>query len=114
MKYLCLIYSDERRIETMPRTEVEAVMRDCETVVGTLRTSGKLIAANRLKPTALATTIRFENGKPSITDGPFAETKEQLGGFWLIDAKDLDEALSIASRMPPARLGCVEVRPISE
>jgi hypothetical protein len=113
MKYLCLIYNDERRVETMPQDELDAVMRDCEPFVETLRAKGKLIAADRLQPTGMATTIRIGNGgKASITDGPFAETKEQLGGYYLIDARDLDEAISIASRIPPARFGCVEVRPI--
>lgn len=114
MKYLCLIYNDERRVEAVPREQLETLTSDCESLIETLRTTGKLLAADRLQPTSAATTIRFEGGKPAITDGPFAETKEQLGGFFLISAKDLDEALSIASRLPPARLGCVEVRPVHE
>jgi hypothetical protein len=79
-----------------------------------LRQKGQLIAVQRLQSVDTATTVRVRNGKLSTTDGPFAETKEQLGGFFLIEARDLNEALQIASRLPGARLGCIEVRPISE
>ncbi|MEX2126389.1 MAG: YciI family protein [Woeseia sp.] len=112
MKYLCLIYSDEKRLETIPRRELDAMLDSCEPFSEGLRKNGQLIAAERLQPVSAATTIRLQHGKPSITDGPFAETKEQLGGFYLIEAKDLNDAIKIASNIPPARLGCVEVRPV--
>jgi hypothetical protein len=115
MKYLCLIYNDEKKTNAIPAGEMQAVIDDCEPYTAGLKDRGQLIAAERLKPTSTATTLRLDGGKLSITDGPFAETKEQLGGFLLIDARDLDEAMSIASRMPPARLGgSVEVRPVWE
>ena len=114
MKYLCLIYSDEKRLETVPQREVDEMLEQCEPFAAGLRKNGHLIAAERLQPVAAATTIRFERGKPSVTDGPYAETKEQLGGFYLIDARNLDEAITIASNIPPARFGTVEVRPIWE
>lgn len=115
MKYLCLIYNDEKKTNALPASEMQAVLDACEPYTAGLKGNGRLIAAERLRPTSTATTLRVDGGKVSITDGPFAETKEQLGGFLLIDAKDLDEAISIASEMPPARLGgSVEVRPVWE
>lgn len=115
MKYLCLIYSDEKKTNAIPAGEMQAVVDECAPYTAGLKDKGQLIAAERLKPTSMATTLTFDGGKLSITDGPFAETKEQLGGFLLIDARDLDEALSIAAKMPPARLGgSVEVRPVWE
>ena len=115
MKYLCLIYNDEKKTNALPTGQMQAVLDECEPYTAGLRDHGQLIAAERLRPTNTATTIKVVGGKVSITDGPFAETKEQLGGFLLIDARDLDEALSIAAKMPPARLGgSVEVRPVWE
>ena len=115
MKYLCLIYNDEKKIDALSADDVQTVVDDCEPFSAALRSKGQLLAAERLRATSTATTIRIEAGKVSITDGPFAETKEQLGGFFLVDAKDLDEAISIASRLPPAQLGgAVEVRPVWE
>jgi hypothetical protein len=87
---------------------------DCLACGTELRNSGKLVAAEALQPVQTATTVRVRNGKVSITDGPFAETKEQLAGFYLIDAKNLDEALEVAAKIPPARVGSVEVRPIRD
>ena len=115
MKYLCLIYNDEKKTNALPSGEIQAVLDACEPYTDKLKGNGQLVAAERLRPTNTATTVRMDGDRMSITDGPFAETKEQLGGFLLIDAKDLDEAISIASKMPPARLGgSVEVRPVWE
>ncbi len=114
MKYLCLIYNDEKKLETIPEEEIEAVVSECLEHCETLKESGHLIATARLNSTHNASTVRHRNGEPSVTDGPFAETKEQLGGFYLIEARDQNEAIRIASKIPPGRLGCVEVRPIEE
>ena len=107
MKYLCLVYLEEEKLHAVPDKECLA----CGTA---LRESGKLLAAEPLEPVATATTVRVRNGKVSITDGPFAETKEQLAGFYLVDARDLNEAIQVASRIPPARVGSIEVRPVRE
>jgi len=114
MKYLCLIYNDENGFDSFPREAVKAAMDGCEQFSATLRKRGQLLAAARLEPTCTATTIRLEGERVSVTDGPFAETKEQLGGFYLIEARDLDEAISVASKLPPAVFGCVELRPVME
>ena len=105
MKYLCLVYGEEQKMEAMP--DAECVDFDTK-----LRDQGKCIASEALQPVRTARTVRVRNGKVSITDGPFAETKEALAGFYLIDATDLNEAVEIASRIPPANVGGVEVRPI--
>ena len=107
MKYLCLVYSEEKKLETMPDSE-------CLAYDEALRKSGRCLASEALQPVQTATTVRVCNGKVSVTDGPFAETKEQLAGFYLIEARDLNEAIQVASKIPPARLGSVEVRPIRE
>jgi hypothetical protein len=112
MKYLCLIYYDENNLDAMSESEADALMRECFTFSDDLRKSGNYIAAEALQPVRSATTVRIRNGKASTTDGPFAETKEQLGGFYLIDARDLNDAIRVASKIPPGRLGCVEVRPL--
>ena len=110
MKYILLIYGSE----TLTRTPEEgmAVVKEYVAVGEDLRARGRYIAAERLQPSSTATTVRIRDGKTLTTDGPFAETKEHLGGFYLIDAKDIDEAIAVAVRMPAARSGCVEVRPI--
>lgn len=113
MKYLCMIYFDEHRLETMSAEEGEACIRDSNANEEALRQSGNLIVSHPLESVAMATTVRHHEGRISATDGPFAETKEQLGGFVLIEARDLDEAIAIASTLPAGRLGCVEVRPIA-
>ena len=105
MKYLCLVYGDEKEIHTVPDSE-------CLAYDEALRQSGRCVASEALQPVQTAATVRVRNGKVSVTDGPFAETKEQLAGFYLIDAKDLNDAIQVASRIPPARVGSVEVRPI--
>lgn len=112
MKYLCLIYIDEKQLEEMPAEKVEAVRQECYEHVEELERGGKYVAGERLESVQTATTIRPRNGNVSVTDGPFAETKEQLAGFYLIEARDLNEAIRVASHIPPGRLGCVEVRPV--
>jgi len=105
MKYLCLVYLDEKRLEELPD-------EDCVDFDTSIRKSGHCLASEALQSVQTATTVRMRNGKLSVTDGPFAETKEQLAGFYMIDARDLNEAIQIASKIPPARVGSVEVRPI--
>ena len=112
MRYLCLIYEDEKGFERMPKEEADAVFGEYHTFTEDVKKSGHLLAGEALQPTDTATTVRVRNGKTQTTDGPFAETKEQLGGFYLINAKDLNEAIQIASRIPGSRYGSVEVRPI--
>jgi hypothetical protein len=112
MKYLCLIYENEKAWETMPPAESEAIMNEYFTFTETIRQNGKLVSGEALQPTATATTVRVRNGKVSTTDGPFAETKEQLGGFYMIEAQDLNEAIQVAAKIPSARLGAIEVRPV--
>ena len=107
MKYLCLVYLEESNLHAVPDSE-------CKKCGEALRQSGHHIAAEALQPVHTATTVRVRNGKLGVTDGPFAETKEQLAGFYLIDAADLNEAIQLASRIPPARIGSVEVRPVRE
>ncbi len=114
MKYLCLIYENEKNWESLPPAESEAIMNEYFTFTDNIRKNGKYVAGEALQPTATATTVRVRNGKVSTTDGPFAETKEQLGGFYLIEAKDLNDAIQVASRIPSARFGSVEVRPIMD
>jgi hypothetical protein len=113
MKYLCLICA-EKVMEQMPEAEAEKHYQEYTEFTASIRESGHFIGGNRLVPPHAATTIRVRQGKVSTTDGPFAETKEQLGGYYLIEAKDLNEAIQVASRIPGARLGCVEVRPVAE
>lgn len=111
MKYLCLVYFNEQEYRDNADSPKDI---ECFEHAKKLEASGHLISGHPLEPVATATTVRVRNGKASITDGPFAETKEQLAGFYMIDAKDLDEALSIATRIPPARIGSIEVRPLRE
>jgi hypothetical protein len=105
MKYLCLVYLDEKRLSELPD-------EDCVAYDTAIRKSGHCIASEALESVHTATTVRVRNGKVSITDGPFAETKEQLAGFYMIEARDLDEAIQLASNIPPARVGSIEIRPI--
>jgi hypothetical protein len=107
MKYLCLVYLEEQKLHAVPD-------RECQACGDGFRTSGLLVAAEALQPVETATTVRVRNGKLSITDGPFAETKEQLAGFYLIEARDLNDAIQLASKIPPAREGSIEVRPVRE
>jgi hypothetical protein len=112
MRYLCLIYEDEKAWESKPQAELEGIMGEYFAFTEGVRSNGKLVAGEALQPTQTATTVRVRNGKISTTDGPFAETKEQLGGFYLIDAKDLNDAIQVASKIPGARDGAIEVRPV--
>lgn len=111
MKYMLLIYHDERALS---QTEREECYVESTQLAQEIRSRGQYLAANPLQPTSMATTVRVRDGKRLVTDGPFAETREQLGGYFLIDAKHLDEALAIAARIPMARKGTVEVRPVIE
>ena len=112
MKYLCLAYYDEQAFEALPQAELDAIVSQCPRYDQELRDSGHLILQASLGPTRATMSLRPKGGKPAVTDGPFAETKEQLAGFYLIDAKDFEEAIELAARIPPARLGSVEVRPV--
>jgi hypothetical protein len=112
MQYMLAIYGDERAAETTPREQITEIVNAYMAYTQALRDAKVLVASNRLKPTSAATTVRITNGQTKVLDGPFAETKEQLGGFYLIDVADLDAALGWASRCPTARYGSVEVRPI--
>ena len=113
MKFLCLICA-EKVMEQMPEADAEQHYRDYAVFTEAIRRSGHFIGCNRLLPPGAATTIRVRKGKISTTDGPWVETKEQLGGYYLIEAKDLDEAIRVAAKIPGAWIGCVEVRPIAE
>jgi len=112
MKYLCLIYDEEKKLAAMPQSESDAFMGEYFAFTEGIRKSGHYLAGEALQSVQTATTVRSRNGKVSATDGPFAETKEQLGGFYMIDAKDLNEAIQVAAKIPSARLGSVEVRPV--
>jgi hypothetical protein len=112
MKYLCLIYEDESNWGKMPKEQIDAMLGEYHAFTEAIKSSGQWVGGNALQPTQTATTVRVRNGKVSTTDGPFAETKEQLGGYYLIDAKDLNDAIQVASRIPSARMGSIEVRPI--
>ena len=114
MKYLCLIYQEEKQEANVPRDEIQKAKADFRAFTEDIKKTGNYVGSHGLQHTDTATTLRVRNGKLSTTDGPFAETKEQLGGYFLIDAKDLDEAIGIAARIPGARRGTVEIRPVME
>ena len=114
MEYLCLVYLEGKKLDALSEREMHALVRESLDYDEELRTSDHYAFSDALQPIRTATAMRPRNGKRSTTDGPFAETKEQLGRFILIDAGDLNEAIQAASRIPPARLGCIEVRPILE
>lgn len=105
MKYLCLVYLDENRLDELPDA-------DCVAYDRSIRQSGHCLASEALQSVRTATTVRVRNDRLSITDGPFAETKEQLAGFYMIEARDLNEAIQVAAKIPPARVGSIEIRPI--
>jgi len=107
MKYLCLVYMAADTLRAVPDSE-------CRACGNGLRERGQLVAAEALQPVDTATTVRVRHGRLSVTDGPFAETKEQLAGFYLIEARDLNDAIQAAAKIPPARVGSVEVRPVRE
>jgi hypothetical protein len=112
MQYLCLIYADEARLNAMPQHEVDALIDETNASNEELRASGHLLLAQALEQVDGAVTVRVRDGRLSATTGPFAETTEQLGGFLLVEARDLNEAIRIAGRIPSARIGSVEVRPV--
>ena len=114
MKYLCLVYLEEKTLNALSERESEGLNEESLAYDDVLRKSGHYIVSNALQPVRFAATVRTRDGKALITDGPFAETKEQLGGFVLIEAKDLKEAIQVSSKIPPGRFGCIEVRPIME
>ena len=114
MRYLCLIYDEEKKLSTMPKAESDQFMGEYFAFTEGIKQSGHYLGGEALQPVQTATTVKVRNGKVSTTDGPFAETKEQLGGYYLINARDLNDAIQVASKIPSARIGTVEVRPIME
>jgi len=114
MKYLCLAYEEEAKLNGMTRSEWDGLRGETLSYLSELQHRGHVIAAEALQSTRTASTVRVRGGRVSVTDGPFAETKEQLGGFLLITARDLNEAIHVASKWPSARFGSIEVRPIEE
>jgi hypothetical protein len=114
MKYLCLAYEEERKLNALSESEWQALRQETLSYVETLRQSGRLIVTQALQSATTASTVRIRSGNLSVTDGPFAETKEQIGGFFLIEASDVEEAIQIAAKWPSARIGSIEVRPIEE
>lgn len=113
MKYLCLICA-EKVMEQMPRADADKHFEEYREFTDAIRQSGHYLGCNRLLPPDAASTVRVRNGRVSVTDGPWTETKDQLGGYYLIEARDLNEAIQVASRIPGAKFGCVEVRPVAE
>lgn len=114
MKYLCLVYLEEKVLNAMAKPERQLLSDESIAFCNELQNKGQLIAASPLHPIETATTVRVRNGKTSATDGPFAETKEQLGGFLAIDVRDLNDAIRVAAHFPAARYGSIEVRPMKE
>ncbi len=111
MKFLCLVYSEEDKLHSLPDSPEDA---ECQAYADGIAGSGHMLAAEALEPVHTARTVRVRGGQITMTDGPFAETKEQLAGFYLVEARDLDEAMRIAAGIPAARVGSVEVRPVRE
>jgi hypothetical protein len=109
-----MVYYDEKDVYGMPKNEWHDLVQECLGFGGDIRDSGHLLGGEALQAVETATTIRVRKGNVSVTDGPFAETKEQLAGFYLIEAADLQEAIRVASRIPPARLGSIEIRPVRD
>jgi hypothetical protein len=114
VRYLCLVYVDEKTLDALPSAEMETLVDESLDYDDVLKASGHYVASNALQSVQTATTVRVRNGKVSTTDGPFAETKEQLGGFILLEARDLNEAIRVAAKIPVGRLGSLELRPILE
>ena len=114
MKYLCLAYEEQKKLDDLSRSEWHALRAETLAYVDTLQKSGHLILTNALKSARSSATVRVRDGQRSVVDGPYAETKEQLGGFFLIEARDRNEAIEVASRWPSARIGSIEVRPVEE
>ena len=114
MKYMLLIHDSEKELGALSETELKQIMAEYRRFSEEIRASGHYHAGSQLQPTSMATSVRVRNGKRLVTDGPFAETREQLGGYFLVEAKDLDEAISLAERVPSARIGTIEIRPLVE
>jgi hypothetical protein len=114
MKYLCLVYMEEKNLQAMSEAERKVLSDESMAYCDALVKQGEMLSASPLHPVETATTVRVRSGKVSTTDGPFAETKEQLGGYLLIDVRDLNDAVRIASKFPAAQYGSIEVRPIKE
>ncbi|MGZ8844594.1 MAG: YciI family protein [Pyrinomonadaceae bacterium] len=114
MKYILLIYHEEQGWEAISEAERQQIYLEYRQLIGELQAEGKYLVGDELQPTSTAQSVRVRDGKQLVTDGPFAETREQVGGFFMIEAKDLDEAKSIAARIPSARTGTIEVRPVVE
>lgn len=114
MKYLCIAYEEEQQLNQLSESEWQALRQETLNYVDALRQSGRLIVTHALQSATTASMVRVRGGELVVTDGPFAETKEQIGGFFLIEAKDLPEAVQIAAQWPSARIGGIEVRPIEE
>ena len=114
MKYMLLICDEEKSFERMSTSDYGQLIGEYRAFTEEIRRSGHYVAGSQLQPTSTATTVRVRDGKRLVTDGPFAETREQLGGYYLVEAKDLDEAIALAARVPSARNGTIEVRPLAE
>jgi hypothetical protein len=114
MLYMCLVYIDEQKLDAMPRAEYDALVAEHLAYDDELRRSAHFVVGEALEHVNTATTVRVRNGRVSATDGPFAETKEQLGGIILVDARDLNDAIKVATGIPSARVGCIEVRPVND
>jgi hypothetical protein len=114
MKYILLIHDDEKAWSKLADSDRQKIYGEYELFMKQIKSAGHYLGGNQLQPTSAATSVRMRDGKRLVTDGPFAETHEQLGGFFLIDASDLDQAIAIAARVPSARAGTIEVRPIVE
>ena len=114
MKYLCLVYYDENKMQQLSQQELDSLNQECIACVDGLTEAGHFLDGAPLLSTETATTLRMRDNKPLVTDGPFAETKEQLAGFYMLEARDMNEAMRLAEKIPPARYGCVEIRPVRE
>jgi hypothetical protein len=114
MKYMLLIYHDEQVWNRHTEAERQQIYGEYRQLIQKLQSSGQYLAGDQLQPTTTASTVRIREGKQIVTDGPFAETREQIGGFFMIDARDLDEATNIAAQIPSARMGSIEIRPVVE
>ncbi len=115
MKYICLVYHDEdARVSEKPLAEIEQIQQSVREFIGELRTSGKHVLSSPLQPPETAATMRLEGGMVTVSDGPFIETKEQLAGFYIFDARDLNDAIRLAAKTPSAQFGSIEVRPLNE
>ena len=113
MKYMLLIHDSEKVWGTLSQDEQQQIMADYRRFSDEIKATGQYLAGSQLQPTSAATSVRVRNGKRVVTDGPFAETREQLGGYYLVDAKDLDDAIGLAERLPSAKLGTIEIRPLA-